>query len=389
MAKKLRVHDQHIAVFGPSGSGKTVLVSSFYGAAQEPEFMARSLYTITADDTGKGTQLFQNYLGMKRSAAVPPPTRFAATAHAFTVKMKDPGDPKAATNRRFDALRLVWHDYPGEWFEEEPSSEEEARRRVEAFRTLLRSDVAVVLVDGQKLLDYAADEQRYLKSLFWGLRAGLERLKDDLLDGTGPIAQFPRVWVIALSKADLHPDLDVHGFRELVIEKAAGDVIALHDALKGLVTAPEALSMGEDFLLLSSAKFEPDAIRVSERVGVDLLLPIACVLPLERLAQWVRMADVPLKLLGQLGENAELIATLLGGARFLDSLIAKVPGVGPVLSRVARPALISAVTMSGTTIKKIHAEALARRDHLTATLAQLRLQIAEGVEKARLVTSTK
>ena len=39
-----RVLDQHIAVFGQSGSGKTVLVSSFYGAMQEPEFLTSSLF---------------------------------------------------------------------------------------------------------------------------------------------------------------------------------------------------------------------------------------------------------------------------------------------------------------------------------------------------------
>ena len=31
--------EQHIAVFGESGSGKTVLLSSFYGATQEPQFL--------------------------------------------------------------------------------------------------------------------------------------------------------------------------------------------------------------------------------------------------------------------------------------------------------------------------------------------------------------
>lgn len=376
-------------MFGPSGSGKTVLISSFYGAAQEPAFVTDSLFRITADDTGKGNHLLQNYLGMKKSATVPAPTRFAATAHAFTVKMKDAGDAKVAKGRPFDALRLVWHDYPGEWFEEEPSSEEEARRRVAAFRALLSSDIALVLVDGQKLLDYAGEEQRYLKSLFWGVSSGLERLKDDLLESHGPIAQFPRIWIIALSKADLHPELDVYGFRELVIEKAAGDITSLHEVLKGLVKAPEALSIGEDFLLLSSAKFEPDEIRVSERVGVDLLLPIAYVLPLERLAQWLQMADVPLKWLGSLGDNAEAIAMSLVGAKFLDNLLNRVPKVGPALGKFARPALIMAFKMSGSKIKEIHSQALASRDSLTATLAQFRLQLADGVEKRVLIKSAK
>ena len=66
-----RVLEQHIAVFGESGSGKTVLVSSFYGATQEPQFLKSSLFDVTADDTGQGHQLHGNYLGMKDSARPP------------------------------------------------------------------------------------------------------------------------------------------------------------------------------------------------------------------------------------------------------------------------------------------------------------------------------
>lgn len=129
------MREQHIAVFGGSGSGKTVLVSSFYGA-QEQAFLKESLFHVVADDTGQGNRLRQNYLGMKNNARVPEPTRFAATPYSFTIKLKDQGDAKVAKGKPFDALRLVWHDYPGEWFEEEPSSEEEAQRRVDTFRSL-------------------------------------------------------------------------------------------------------------------------------------------------------------------------------------------------------------------------------------------------------------
>ena len=74
MQLKPRVLEQHIAVFGESGSGKTVLVSSFYGATQEPEFLKSSLFDVTADDTGQGHRLHANYLGMKDSrAALRPP----------------------------------------------------------------------------------------------------------------------------------------------------------------------------------------------------------------------------------------------------------------------------------------------------------------------------
>ncbi len=159
---------------------------------------------------------------------------------------------------------------------------EEAARRVETFTRLLKSDVALVLVDGQKLLDYAGEEEKYLKSMLWDLRGGLEKLKDDILEDGKPLAEFPRIWILALSKADLHPTLDVQGFQDLVVEKAAGDVAALRETLTGFVQRPEALSLGEDFMLLSSAKFEPGKIEVSQRVGLDLILPVATMLPLER-----------------------------------------------------------------------------------------------------------
>src|SRR3712207_3656040 len=208
--------EQHIAVFGESGSGKTVLVSSFYGATQESQFLKDSLFHVVADDIGQGSRLHRNYLGMKSSAQVPNATRFAATSHAFSVKLK-PGSAREAGNATpFNALRLVWHDYPGEWFEQDVSGAEEAQRRIDTFRSLLRSDVALLLVDAQRLLDNAGEEERYLKSLFGNFRNGLLSLRDDLLDAGEPLVEFPRIWVLALSKSDLLPAVDVFAFRDLL-----------------------------------------------------------------------------------------------------------------------------------------------------------------------------
>jgi hypothetical protein len=384
-----KVKEQNLAVFGESGSGKTVLLSSFYGATQEPSFRTESLYQVLADDIGQGNRLLQNYLQMRKRAKAPEANRFTATPYSFSLKLKEPGDSKAAKARPFDALRLVWHDYPGEWFTEDPSSTEEAARRVETFTKLLKSDVALVLVDGQKLLDYAGEEEKYLKSLLWGIRGGLEKLKDDILTDGEPLTEFPRIWILALSKADLHPGLSAKEFQDLIIEKAAGDVSALHDTLKTFVQVPEALSLGEDFMLLSSAKFEPGKIELTERVGLDLILPIATMLPFERLAQWAGKFDIPLKVLGGLVDHADSLAEALAGPgkAVAARVLTKIPKVGPIIAPIAVPALAEAVKLGKSKLEQVHAQALADRDFLTAVVTQFRLDLDHGVEENLFVKS--
>lgn len=65
------------------------------------------------------------------------------------------------------------------------------------------------------------------------------------------------------------------------------------------------LSVGEDFLLLSSAKFTPERIEVTKRVGLNLILPIAATLPFERHLRWAKMRKLP-------GDVAE---SLMNGCR--------------------------------------------------------------------------
>jgi hypothetical protein len=395
MAKYPRIREQHIALFGESGSGKTVLASSFFGPSQEKS-SSNGLWDLVADDTGLGNRLYKNYVGMRDYATAPAPTRFAGTTYYFSVKLKSGGNAKAK-KRPFDILRLAWHDYPGEWFEESPSSEEEANRRVDTFRSLLRSDVALLLVDGQRLLDYKGEEERYLKSLLTNFRQGLLQLKEDLLAGEGHLVEFPRIWIIALSKADLFPDWDVHSFRDLVIWNAAEHIEHLRATLQDLVVTPEALSMGEDFMLLSSAKFElssagrePVEIDVTKRVGIDLILPVASLLPLERRAQWQEKIKIPMKVLDSLADGADTLATvLIGGKSFgVDRVVAKLPNVGPLASRAAIPALIAAVKMAESQLRQINEQARERHDYLTATLTQFKLDLDQG-ETDRLLIRSK
>jgi hypothetical protein len=307
------------------------------------------------------------------------------------VKLKGGGDAKAK-KRPFDILRLAWHDCPGEWFEESPGSEEEANRRVETFRSLLGSDVALLLVDGQKLLDCQGEEERYLKSLLMNFRQVVLRLREDLLDGKDRLDEFPRIWIIALSKADLFPHWDVHSFRDLVIFKAREHIDHLRETLQELVVAPEALSLGEDFIRLSSAKFElssagrePVKIDVSERFGVDLILPVASLLPLECRVQWEEKMEIPRQVLDTVADNAETIAeALIAVSPVVHKLVAKLPKVGPLV-RVAYPALIAAAKKSGPQIREINQRARENHDYLTATLTQFRLNLDQAETDGLLI----
>jgi hypothetical protein len=381
-----RVLEQHIAVFGESGSGKTVMVSSFYGATQEPQFLKSSLFDVTADDTGQGHQLHKNYLGMKDSARPPEPTRFSSTSIAFSVKLRD-RSVKATSPKPFDALRLVWHDYPGEWFEKDVSGPEEAQRRVATFKSLLGSDVAFLLVDGQKLLDNAGEEERYLKSLLGSFRTGLLRLKNQLLEDGKPLVRFPRIWILALSKADLLPDLDVFGFRDLVIGKASDDLDELRKVLKRFVDSPDALAVGEDFVRLSSAKFEPNRIEVTERIGLDLVLPLAAMLPFERHIKWVEQKQIAAKVIEELlGGAGALAAALIGKAKFAGlqgRLVALVRrgGVSAAMSTAAK--------LAADQLRKMNSEALAKRDYLAAVLTRFRLDLDDAEEQRVLLRSRR
>ncbi|WP_156759164.1 ATP/GTP-binding protein [Microbacterium karelineae] len=388
-----RAVEQHIAVFGESGSGKTVLASSFFGATQEPEFLRASLFDVIADDTGQGSRLHRNYLGMKDSARLPDATRFDSTSYAFTIRPKDPPNARRAKNRPFDAVRLVWHDYPGEWFEQGVSGQVEQRRRVDTFRALLGSDVALFLVDGQRLLDNAGEEERYLKSLFGNFRNGLLSLRDDLLDAGKPLVRFPRIWVMALSKADLLPDLDAFAFRDLLIGKAGEDIDELRKVIEGFVEARDALSVGEDFVLLSSARFEPDRIQVRERVGVDLVLPLAATLPLERHVRWAGAKRIPGKVAEQLLDSG---AGALGVTATAVALLGKVPLPGPlriaqgILGAVfAGPALEQAADLAGAKLREANATARAKHDYLAAMLTGFRLDLERGEQERVLLRSRR
>ena len=387
MQEKKAALEQHIAVFGESGSGKTVLVSSFYGATQQQAFKDEHFVDVIADDLGQGTALYRNYLGMRDSATAPATTRFAPTSFAFTLKPKKGANPNAARRAGANELRLVWHDYPGEWFEQDATGEE-ADRRVDTFRSLLGSDVALLLVDGQRLLDHEGEEERYLKSLFTNMKNGLRNLEDEIVPGGKRLVRFPRIWILALSKADLLPEMNVDGFRDLLIAKAGDEILEFRDTLRGFVEGPEALAFGEDFLLLSSAHFEPGKIEVEKQIGLELILPIAAMLPFERQAQWAKAPQLPTQVAKYFAENAGTVVNVL------NTLVLFVPGrvgkvIGTVSAFLAKDKLQRGIELFGEKLVEINAEAIKKREYLVATLTQFTLALDRGEDEKVLLRSRR
>jgi GTPase SAR1 family protein len=381
-----RKYEQHIAMFGESGSGKTVLVSSFYGATQEPSFIHHSLFDVVADDMSQGNHLRKNYLGMRNSSVLPMPTRFDAKRYSFLIKLKADEAANKKHNSSNNGLRIIWHDYPGEWFEDNTGSAEEERRKIDTFKNLLGSDVAVVMVDAQRLIDNAGTEESYLKYLFGNFRSMLLTMRDRILSNEAKLATFPRIWIIALSKADLLPQMNVHQFKDLIIEKATDEVDDLRETLASFIQAPEALSFGEDFLLLSSAKFEPDKILVDQRVGVNLMLPVAAVLPFERFAKWAGAKEIPLKVVESLMPAIQSI----GGTLFdLPKRMKKMPLIIKIIvEQFPRRTFTDAAARLQTQLHKINADAHNKHETMREIISDFAIKLDEA-EKDEILARSK
>lgn len=374
MSPRKKDLNQKIAVFGPSGSGKTVLISSFYGSMLEPDFLDESIFEVRADDPESGLILHQNYLQMRDANAAPVQNRFADRKTLFRVLPRD--------LRQNEQLQLEWHDYPGEWFETKPSGAEEEAERIEAFKSLITSDIAIFLIDGAKLQANAGEEERYLKALFTSYRHTFESLRDGIV-GDGPkLEQFPRIWMIGLSKADLLPHLDVYGLRDIVVGKAQGEINELSRTLKKFILMEDSFSLSEEFIILSSAEFEGSHIDVSRSTGIDLILPLAGVHPIEKFSQWKVARAVPPAIIEKL--RAINAAPLLAAG--LSVAASRLPGVKKASSALDLESMVVGLMgMAVTEIFKSRDDALKRNEFVKALIAEFSATLKKAESKRKLL----
>ncbi|MPM38231.1 hypothetical protein SDC9_84860 [bioreactor metagenome] len=180
----------------------------------------------------------------------------------------------------------------------------------------------------------------------------------------------------------------MYKFRDLVIGKAGDELALLRDVLAGLVAASSALAVGEDFLLLSSAEFGEDKIEVTKRVGLDLILPVAAILPFERLVGWGDAKKLPPKMLEDLLGGAVALAPLLIGA--LNKK--KLPGaiglvLGLIFSGISEDTLREAAKLVGEKLEEVNSDALVKHDNLTATLTGFKMDLEKGEQQDILLRS--
>lgn len=260
--------DRSVALFGEAGSGKTVLLTVFYGHQQSAQFKAGNHYSLLARDAGQGDRLLAAYYQLE-SDRVPSQNRFRADPYDFYLRVT--GGPKCTGNLR-------WCDYPGEWWTDDFSGEVR-QRRDELIRELVQSDVALFLVDGQK---FCANGANYLRKLFASFHDELARQHETLLRGSKKLVHYPFIWIICLSKADLFPSYSVEDFRKDVLKHAEPEVRALREIIQSMVRQPDQVSLGQEYLLLSSSAFDPETNRVKDMkqtIGVDLITPICLLAP--------------------------------------------------------------------------------------------------------------
>lgn len=337
-------YEQHIAVFGESGSGKTTLLSAFYGKQQSMRFIQESGYELLANDVTQGNQLLALYNQIRDNGILQ--TRMNATRYEFSIR---PATPYASKN----AIRLVWHDYPGEWLTERKDGLEDARKN-ETFEQLVKADVAYFLVDAQKL---KTDGVGYLKRLFSNFKDQLVRMHDNFdAQKKLPFRYFPRLWFICLSKADLLPDMDVKKFKDK-LSAASEEISNVERVLNTFVNSRHEVDFQSGHLLLSSLKMNPDTLKIEnweETIGVDALVPLSFFTPIFRAYRWAKVKNFGIVALKKTFDVGGKVFSALGPAAaslalIVASSLSCIPLIGGVIGGLAAtPIAIAAALFSAS-----------------------------------------
>ena len=215
-------------------------------------------------------------------------------------------------------------------------------------------------------------------------------MRTDLVPDGKLLVDFPRIWVLTLSKADLIPDLTASQFADLVTLHAADEVNQLRSDIGQLVKGG-AVALGEDFLRLSSAQFSPDRIDTDTTIGLDTIVPLTLLLPISHFARWEERKILPARkahqtllkfteLTGKHGPKA------LAGKAIANPLLKKFPGMKHINSIAKLAAFLSAAALLGSDqLKHLEENAKAKHEYLQAALLNFEATLAQAEEQGVLV----
>lgn len=198
----------------------------------------------------------------------------------------------------------------------------------------MSSDVALLLVDAARLTTDPHTQAVYLKELFKHVLSNIRRMRNELLDDGKRLIQFPRIWVLTLSKADLLPEMTATEFADVLTLHAGEDINQLRKAIADLVEEG-AVSLGEDFLRLSSAQFTPGEIDTQTTIGLDMIVPLTMLLPVDHFARWQERKLLPaqktrqvLQQFNHMSETLNLDLRAMAGVSLMSRFANKVPKIG-------------------------------------------------------------
>lgn len=298
-----------IAFFGPQGSGKTTLLASYFGNQQSRHFEENHGYRLVAEDTAIGNLLLSRFYRMEKGIFPEGTDEFKEFIFHFMIR-----------NLPKPSLKVICYDYPGKWWETTPKDQEEQQVRHDALESLLKCQVGLLLIDGEK---YIAEGIAYTRYLFDQFRNEIRKISDALKSENRPIEEMPQQWLLAISKADCLP---VGTTAEIIAKDIVSECIQQLNDLQKLFVSKQ---FGVHFLLLSSAKGEKGKVLDSKvTTGLEMVAPLALLASLRQVAQSAGK--------GNLHGVASVLLKGLNGA--LES-IQKIESLLPAKMRILAPLL--------------------------------------------------
>lgn len=344
------IQEIRFAVFGSKSAGKTTMLAAYYGSQQSNSFFEEHGYYLSADKSEDGNTLLSHFHRLEDG--VFPPSSSNVHEYEFSFYVGDLKEP---------SFKIKWLDYPGGWWEREPSDSGEKAARDEAILSLLDCHACIFLLDGEK---YVKEGQSYVKKALDQFRNEGKKLrraaeKDPAKDG------WPRTWIIAISKADLLPE-------SVTAEAISNEIIkGANDSINGLAKVLEDHYFGNRVLLISSVRAKKSKIlNANVHIGLPMLAPAVLLGSLEELRD--RAND---------GNSSELKRKGLEGLQRLFAMIDRLDDFLPkkyqFITAILKALQIEDLLASGAEVyRKRQETAVRKKQVLAAGVEALKAQIS-------------